>query len=67
MRIRVYSYDGVLTPSVKHASCIATLILPRRAWLRRKRELLDELGGDFYTVNEPIPTPEVEKETQCVS
>lgn len=63
MRIRVYSYDGVLSPSVKHASCIADFVTSKREWQRRKRELLDEIGGDFYTINEPAAN----EEPQCVS
>lgn len=58
MRVRVYQYDGRVTRSVLHASCIATFDLSPSDFYEHHQTLAEENGGDFITVNELDTDPD---------
>lgn len=58
MRIRVYKYDGRVTRSILHASCIAAFDLSPRDFYEHHQILAQEHGGDFITVNELDTDPD---------
>lgn len=58
MRIRVYKYDGRVTRSILHASCVAAFDLSPSEFYRHHSALAEEHGGDFITVNELDTDPD---------
>lgn len=53
MIVRIYQYDGRVTHSLLHASCIAELQMPEEQFEQEREALLEEYGGDFFTLDEP--------------
>jgi hypothetical protein len=58
MRIRVYKYDGRITRSILHATCVATFDLSPKDFYGNHQTLAEEHDGDFITVNELDTDPD---------